>query len=42
MISTSLETAQAIRPAMKEVYSTTGIEFNLYVSGIEREGVRIV
>jgi len=42
MISSSLETAQAVRRAMKEVYSTTGIEFNLYVSGIEREGVRIV
>jgi len=42
MISTSMETAQAVRQAMKEVYSSTGIEFNLYVSGIEREGVRIV
>ena len=42
MISSSLETAQAVRRAMKEVYSSTGIEFNLYVSGIEREGVRIV
>ena len=42
MISTSLNTAQAVRHAMKEVYSSTGIEFNLYVSGIEPDGVRIV
>ena len=42
MISTSLNTAQAVCHAMREVYSSTGIEFNLYVSGIEPDGVRIV
>lgn len=42
MISTTLNTAQAVRQAIEQVYSSTGIDFNLYVSGIGGEGVRIV
>lgn len=41
MLSASKETAENIAAAMRDVYSQIGIEFNIYVSPIESEGVRI-
>jgi homoserine kinase len=42
MLSTNLETAQKVEKAMREIYSPTGIEFNIYVSGINAKGVKVV
>ena len=41
MLSAARESAENIAAAMRVVYSTTGIEFNIYVSKIHPEGVRI-
>lgn len=41
MLSASKETAENIAAAMRDVYSQIGIEFNIYVSPIASEGVRI-
>lgn len=42
MLSKTQETAQNVEAAMREVYSETGIEFNIYVSKIHPAGVRFV
>lgn len=41
MLSETLETAQEVEKAMREVYGNTKIEFNTYVSKINAEGVKI-
>ncbi len=40
MLSKTQETAQNVETAMHDVYSKTGIEFNIYVSIVHPEGVR--
>jgi len=42
MLSETLETANAVEKAMREVYGNTTIEFNTYVSEINSEGVKIL
>ena len=42
MLSRTSETAEVIKSAMDNVYSQTGIDFNIYVSQIHPEGVRFV
>ncbi|MCD9186528.1 MAG: homoserine kinase [Pyrinomonadaceae bacterium] len=42
MLSETLETADAVKQAMCEVYENTKIEFNTYVSEINSEGVKIL
>ena len=42
MLSKTQETAQNVETSMREVYSKTGIEFNVYVSKIQPEGVRFL
>ncbi len=42
MLSKTQETAQNVETTMHEVYSKTGIEFNIYVSKIHPEGVRFI
>ncbi|MEQ1923872.1 MAG: homoserine kinase, partial [Pyrinomonadaceae bacterium] len=42
MLSRTAETAEAIKNAMHDVYSQTGIDFNIYVSRIHPDGVRFV
>ena len=42
MLSKTLETAEKVGTAMHEVYSKTGIEFNIYVSKIHPDGVRFI
>ncbi len=42
MLSHTATTAEAIKSAMHDVYSQTGIDFNVYVSRIHPEGVRFV
>lgn len=42
MLSRTQETAEAVKTAMHNVYSQSGIEFNIYVSRIHPEGVRFV
>ncbi len=42
MISQTPETAKKIEQAMRDVYTTTGIEFNTYVSSVCPDGVRFV
>lgn len=42
MLSETLETANAVEEAMREVYGNTAIEFNTYVSEINSEGVKIL
>ncbi len=42
MLSKTQETAQNVESAMHEVYSKTGIEFNIYVSRIHPAGVRFI
>jgi homoserine kinase len=37
-----LETANNVREAIKKVYSKTGIEFDIHVSRINTEGVKIL
>lgn len=41
MLSESKETADEVANVMKNVYSQTSIEFNIYVSNIQPEGVRV-
>lgn len=41
MLSETIETAENVRSAMSEIYSKTGIDFSIYVSKINREGVKI-
>jgi homoserine kinase len=40
MLSENLETAQKVETAMREIYGQTEIDFNVYVSEINAEGVR--
>ncbi len=40
MLSETLETAQKVEKAMREIYSRTEIDFNIYVSQINSEGVK--
>lgn len=40
MLSETLETAQKVENAMREIYSNTEIEFKIYVSEINSEGVK--
>jgi homoserine kinase len=42
MLSESLERASNVADAMRDVYTSTGIEFNIYVSEIARGGARAV
>ena len=42
MISGTAETAKAVESAMRSVYGSTSIDFNIYVSQIHLEGVRFV
>lgn len=42
MLSETLETANAVENAMREVYGNTAIEFNTYVSEINSKGVKIL
>ena len=42
MLSDSAEIANVVEMKMADIYGPTGIEFNTYVSGIEREGVKFV
>lgn len=42
MLSDSLKPAESVRDAMNAVYSRTAIEFNIYVSEISPEGVKII
>ena len=42
MLSRSLEHSNDVAMAMHEVYRTTGIDFNIYVSQIGPEGVRVI
>ncbi len=41
MLSENLENARKVEKTMREIYATTKIDFNVYVSGINPEGVRI-
>jgi len=41
MLSETLETARTVENAMRVVYSATAIDFNIYVTQINAEGVRI-
>ncbi len=41
MLSETLETAQKIEKTMREIYGATEIDFNVYVSEINAEGVKI-
>ena len=40
MLSETLETAQKVENAMREVYEQTAIDFNIYVSAINAKGVK--
>lgn len=42
MLSETLETAQNIEKEMREIYSQTEIDFNIYLSEINTKGVRFV
>jgi len=42
MLSETAEIAKDVRDAMNGVYTTTGIDFNIYISQIHAEGVRFV
>lgn len=42
MLSENLETANKVKNAMREIYSQTDIDFNIYVSEINAEGVKIL
>ena len=42
MLCQSANTAENVESAMREVYSKTGIDFNIYVSKIHPEGVRFI
>ena len=42
MLSQSLEKGNEVAAAMQQVYRTTGIDFNIYVSQISLEGVRVL
>ena len=42
MLSETLETAQVVEQKMREIYEKTDIDFNLYVSEINSEGVKII
>ena len=42
MLSENLETAEKVGNAMREIYARTEIDFNIYVSEINAEGVRFI
>jgi homoserine kinase len=42
MLSVNRESAERIQEAMRDVYQSTGIDFNIYVSKINSEGVKIL
>lgn len=42
MLSSNAATARDVETAMKEVYNTIGIEYNTYVTTINRKGVEVV
>jgi homoserine kinase len=41
MLSKTLETARKVENTMREIYAATEIDFNIYVSEINAEGVKI-
>lgn len=41
MLSETEETAKKIAQVMRRIYETTGIDFNIYVSAISSEGIKI-
>jgi homoserine kinase len=42
MLSETLKTAQKVENAMREIYDSTKIDFNVYVSKINAEGVKVL
>lgn len=42
MLSETLETARKVENAMREIYEQTTIDFNVYVSGINADGMKIL
>jgi len=42
MLSETRETAQTIEKTMREIYGATEIDFNIYVSEINAEGVKVI
>jgi homoserine kinase len=42
MLSETFETAQAVENIMREIYSETAIDFNIYKSEINAEGVKVI
>jgi homoserine kinase len=42
MLSENLETAEKVKKAMREIYGATEIDFNVYVSEINAEGVKVL
>jgi homoserine kinase len=42
MLSENAETANKVGEAMREIYAPTGIDFNVYVSEINAEGVKVM
>ncbi|MEO6655056.1 MAG: homoserine kinase, partial [Pyrinomonadaceae bacterium] len=42
MLSETKEIATSVENAMTGIYSQTGVEFKIYVSGIQHNGVRFV
>jgi homoserine kinase len=42
MLSETLDVAEGVRQAIGEVYTKTGLGFNIYTSGVEREGARVI
>lgn len=42
MLSETIETANEVEKAMREIYSQTEIDFNIYVSEINSEGVKLL
>ena len=42
MLSETLETAKKVENTMREIYSETAIDFNIYVSEINAEGVKVI
>jgi homoserine kinase len=42
MLSETVETAQTVEKSMREIYARTDIDFNIYVSEINAEGVKFI
>jgi len=42
MLSINPETARMVEKAMREIYAPTKIDFNIYVSQINAQGVKVL